>query len=184
MEDNLKKSIEIKNQEAFENITNIKPTDSDIEKFEEWKRKRRKAKLKLAVFSLLIIVLVFGTLSISEPLSELNLEDRIFGIVCIFIFLWLEIYLIKDFLKSKYWTINYCNYGKVIDKYRSFQHSIDVKPKKSASGKDSIPHIIVLVENNKLNITSCSRDEYRKLNVGDDVILFKLDDNKMYIVKK
>lgn len=170
------------NNKNISEILNISPTEDDLEKFNIWKKTKRKNILKLIVV-FFILLLLAGVL-LYPVVVDARVFDKIFGIICYAIFILLELYFLNKYIKMKSWTMNRCNYGIIIDKYRSFHHSIDARPLKSASGNNTVSHLIVLTEGRKVNINTCSNDEYRTFNINDEVIVFLADDKKIYVIKK
>ena len=164
-------------EKNFKNLGNgIIPTESDIEKFKKWKKRERNKMLIACIYSLFILILIGSILLLSGVALESRLIDKIFGIIAYLLFGWAEIILIKRYLKSRFWKIEYCNYGKIIDKYH-FASS-------GRSGRNSNTHIIVLVNEKKININTSTITEYRKMQLNDEVIVFAVDNKKLYIIKK
>ncbi len=172
----------INNNINLSELLNIIPSKEDLEKFEIWKANKRKKTLKLIIF--LLILLIFVGVLIYPVFLDASVLDKIFGIICYIVFIWLEIYFINKYIKIRSWTMDKCNYGTIVDKYRSLHHSIDSRPTKNASGKNSVPHLIVLTEGRRININTCSKDEYRSLEVNDTVIIFLAGDQRLYVIKK
>lgn len=170
------------NTQNLNEILNIIPSKEDLEKFDVWKNKKRKSILKLIVF--LLILLIFVGVLIYPVFLDAGVLDKIFGIICYIVFIWLDIYFINKYIKIRSWTMDKCNYGTIVDKYRSLHHSIDARPMKNASGKNTVLHLIVLVEGKRININTCSKDEYRSLEVNDRVIIFLAGDQRLYVIKK
>lgn len=163
-------------------ILNIIPSKEDLENFDVWKNEKRKSILKLIIF--LLILLIFVGVLIYPIFLDAVVLDKILGIICYIVFIWLEIYFINKYIKFRLWTMDKCNYGTIVDKYRSLHHSIDARPTKNASGKNTVLHLIVLAEGRRININTCSKNEYRSLEVNDTVIIFLAGDQRLYLIKK
>lgn len=160
-------------EKDYRNLENgVTPTKSDLEIFEKWKKRKRNRLLITCIYSLFILILVASVLILAD--IEARLIDKIFVIIAYLLFGWAEIHLINKYLKARHWKMKYCNYGKIIDKYIFG----------TGTSNKSNTHVIVLVNEKKLNIRTCSRDEYRKLQLNDEVIIFSVDTNNIYIAKK
>lgn len=159
------------------------PNKSDLESFQKWKNKRRKKLLQSIIF-ILILLIIIGIIGFPAMINA-NFENKLFGIIVYLIFIVLDIYLLKEYFKMRLWVFEKCNYGIIIDKYRSYRHTGGTKPNKNpASEKNTTGHIIILVDGIKLNINTCNTDEYNKLKINDEIIAFLSDDNHIYIIKK
>lgn len=170
---NLKELYSI-SEKDFANLGNgVTPTESDLEKFEKWKKRKRNGMLITCIYSLFILVLVGSVLIVGDIVAEARLIDKIFGIMAYLLFGWAEIHLIKQYLKARLWKMEYCNYGKVIDKYCL-----------GSSSRKNNRHIIVLVNGKKISINTCSISDYRKMQLNDEVIIFAVDNKKLYSIRK
>jgi len=151
------------NLQNFKNLIEAKtPTERDLEKFDEWKISKRE-ELKKSCIGMLIIfpfVVVVGI-----GLSNL------FGIILILFFCLWGFNMLKDFIKSKNWKLEYCDYGNIIDKY------ID------EDKRDNDYYVIVEVNNNNLKY-KLKRKEFLKLDILDNVIVIAIENKKeTFIVK-
>ena len=168
MSEKSRKYLHLKNDK---NLIGVQiPRENDLKNFEKWKKRIRKNKLQLIILSSFILILVYGILFITGVFLESELKEKIFGIVSLFIFAYFEYFLIKQYLNAKSWKMEYCNYGKVIDKY--------TMPK----GNRRDYYIIIYVNYNELKVNS--KSEYSLLNIDDDVIIFSIEGhNKAYVTK-
>ena len=174
---------DLRENEYIKEILYMHPTEKDIESFQNWKKIKRKKALNLNIF-ILIMLIVIGIILFPVFLEE-KVVNKVFGIISYMAFVILDIYLMNQYFKMRLWKMEKCNYGTIVDKYRSFQHSGDAKPNRSApSVKNTTGHIIVLVDGKKLSINTCTNDEYKMLKVNDEVIIFLCGDNRRYIIKK
>lgn len=99
------------------------------------------------------------------------MKDEIFAIVFLFIFTYAEYVFIKRYLNTKSWKMECCNYGKVIEKY--------IMPRNNSRER----HIIVNVNGNDIKIKS-ENEEYRLLDINDEVIVFSIEGHdKAYVTK-
>ena len=168
MNEKSRKYLHLKNDKNL--IGGQTPKESDLENFEKWKKRMRKNKLQLIILSSFILILVYGMLLITGVFLEAELKEKIFGIGSLFIFLYFESVLIKQYLYVKSWKMEYCTYGKVIDKY--------TMPK----GDRRDYYIVIHVNDNELKVNS--KSEYSLLNIDDDVIVFSIEgNNKAYVTK-
>ena len=77
----------------------------------------------------------------------------------------------KDFINSKNWQPEYCDYGNIIDKY--------IKKDKN----DNDYYVIVEVNNNNLKY-KLKRKEFFELDISDNVIIIAIENKKeTFIVK-
>lgn len=140
------------------------PTEQDKEIFyglRDLKREQFKKSLIGMTISLLIIVLI--------GIAMKNL----WGIALILLFGYLEYCVLKDFLSSKNWEIEFCDYGNVVDKF--------IKEDKDDHDKD----YYIIVEVNETNLKyKIKRDEYSELNISDNVTVFAIKDKKETFVAK
>lgn len=168
MNEKIRKYLRLKNDKRLisENI----PNENDLENFEKWKKRMRRKDLKLIIFSSTILIFVYVILLSTGIFSLAELKEKIFGIICMFIFIYFEYILIKKYIKSKKWKMEYCNYANVIDKY------------KIPTGKYKEYYIVVNINGNKLKIKT---NEYSLIDIGDEVIVFLIEgNNELYITKK
>ena len=94
------------------------PNERDLKIFEEWKKRWRKQMLRTIILSLIVILFVYSIFFIVSMYLETGLKEKMVAIIFLFIFAYVEYHLIiKKYLNSKSWKMEYCNYGKVLDKY-------------------------------------------------------------------
>lgn len=148
------------------------PKESDLKKFATWSKKVRNSMFKMIVISSIIVMLIYGVLFATGVFLEAGLKEKLFGILCLFIFGYIEQFLIKQYLKAKCWKMEYCNYGKVIDKYYM------------SKGRSRDYYIVVKVGDNVLKFDKYTIYEYHKLDVNDDVIVFSIDGHDNAYVTK
>lgn len=147
------------------------PNDLDFKNFERWKKMVRSKRLQLIIFSSSFIIFIYIIFFVTGVFADAELKEKIFGILCFFVFAFFEYFLIKQYLVSKSMKMEYCNYGKVIDKY------------KVVKGKRKKYCIIVEVNDNTLKFNS--KYEYWLLNINDEVMVFSVEgQNKAYVTQK
>lgn len=168
MSEKRKKYLHLKNDKNL--IGEKLPNKSDLECFEKWKQGTKKDKLLTIIMSSFIIIIVYGALFVTGVFLESELKEKIFGIISLLIFIYFVYYLIKKYINIKFWEMEYCNYGKVVDKY------------KTPRGDYHDYNIVVEVNDNKLKIKS--KREYFSLNVNDDVVVFSIKGHKEVYVTK
>ena len=103
--------------------------------------------------------------------SETELKEKIVAIIFLVILTYTGYHLIiKKYLNSKSWKMEYCNYGKVLDKYTLYSNSFKHH------------YIIVQVNDNRLKIHS--KNEYYLLDIGENVIVFSIEGHSQAYVAK
>lgn len=164
------KKYQYKDIENDKSLINKIPNQSDLEGFEEWKKKTNKRILDNCIFSGVIIGFI-SFLSISGVMSSgESLKDKIIVLLFLAIFILFEIRLIKHYLNSRTWQMEYCNYGKVIDKYRV------------TKGKKKRFYVIIEVDGNLFKIKS--RSQYFSLEINDDATVFSIEGKEFLGVMK
>lgn len=141
------------------------PTEHDKEIFygvRDLKREQFKKSLTGMTISLLIIIVIGIAMK------------NIWRIALMLLFGYLEYNILKDFLSSKNWEIEFCDYGNVVDKF--------IKEDKDDHDKD----YYIIVEVNGTNLKyKLKRDEYSELNISDNVIVFAIKEKKeTFLAKK
>lgn len=166
------KKYQYKDIENDKSLINKIPNQSDLEGFEEWKKKTNKRRLDDCIFSGAIIGFI-SFLSISGVMSSgESLKDNIIVLLFPAIFILFEIVLIKQYLKSRAWQMEYCNYGKVIDKYYVRKN------------KNRRYYIIVSINDVLFKTRTTSLKLYRSLESGDDVTVFSIEEKEHLGVMK
>ena len=100
------------------------PSQNDLEKFEEWKKKKLENtsnKIKGDIFRIIIIVILCIYLALnSQSLPWTILLPEISSFIFLLVFLvLLPLYdNIKEYLDIPSWEIEHCNYVQVVDKYK------------------------------------------------------------------
>lgn len=90
------------------------PTEIELEAFEKWKKKKRKELLFACIYSLLILIVIGIVLISSDSIN--TSKNLISFIITYIVFLWVISIIFKRYLQSRYWKIEYCNYGIVVEK--------------------------------------------------------------------
>lgn len=170
MNEKSKKYLYFKNDKSL--IGGKIPKESDLETFEQWKKRTRKKILELIIISSTILIIIYTILLTTGIFLEAELKEKIFGIISLLIFTYAEYVLIKRYFNAKTWKMECCNYGKVIDKY--------TMPR----GNSRDYYIVANVNSNDIKIKSKSY-EYRLLDINDEIVVFSIEgNNKVYACKK
>ena len=174
---------DIKNMKNYSFVQNDKkilgprkPSQNDLEKFEEWKKKKRENtsnKIEGDIFRIIIIVIscIYLALNLqSLPWTILLLEISSFIFLLMFLGL-LPLYdNIKEYLDIPSWEIEHCNYVQVVDKYKVWAKYIT-------------RYLIISINEKHLQFTDDF--SYPSVNIGDEVMLFNIKGkNTVYFCKK
>ena len=159
------KKYQYKNIENNKSLINKIPNQSDIEGFEVWKKKTNSRTLENCIFfggmgGLLTFPMISAIISTGESLLDSN---NIIVLVFLLMLIMVEVVLIKNYLNSRKWQMEYCNYGKVIDKYCV------------RKGKRRRYYIIVSINDVLFKIRTTSLKLYRSLESGDDATVFSIE---------
>lgn len=150
------------------------PNENDLKNFEIWKKRWQKHALKGIIFSSIIVLLIYSFIFAVSMFSETELKDIIILIIFLFIFAFAEYHLmIKKYLNTKTLEMEYCNRGKILDKYM-------LRRPGSKHGKDY--YIIVQVDDNKLKIQS--ETEYHLVDINETVIVFSIKGHSQAYITK
>jgi len=96
---------------------------------------------------------------------------NLFGIILILISALFGFSILKNYLNSRNWQLEYCDYGNIIDKYTDEDKN------------DNDYYVIVEVNNNNLKY-KLTRKEFLELDISDNVIVIAIANKKeTYIVK-
>ena len=140
------------------------PTEQDENLFDqliEMKREQYKKSFIGMTISLLIIIFIGIAMK------------NIVGILLILLFVYLEYGVMKDFFGSKNWSIEYCDYGTVADKF--------IKEDKNNNDKDY--YMIVNANGNELKY-KLKKQEFSNFEISDEVIVFAIKEKKETFVAK
>lgn len=147
------------------------PKENDLKNFENWKKRQIKYNFRGIILTFFIVVFVFSIAFI----VKMDLKETIILILFLLFIVYAEYNLIiKKYLNTKSWKMEYCNYGKVLDKYR-------IHTSYGSTRKDC--YIIVQVNEKRLKFET--KSEYYLLDIGDEVIVFSIEgDSKAHVTKK
>lgn len=152
------------------------PSQNDLEKFEEWKVKKRKnTSNQIGIFILGVIICVSGIIAFS-------MYSRLWYIWPLLIYTpvgcWALYYTIKEYIDIPSWKIEYCNYARVVDKY-----NVRIK-KHIITRKSEITNYLTILINEKY-IQYVDDFNYSNVIIGEEVMLFSVKGkNTVYFCKK
>ena len=153
------------------NLTNDKnlinsriPTEQEKEIFYRLRDLKRE-EFKKGLIAMTIILLFIVVIGIAMK--------NLWGIILILFFGYIELGILKDFLASKNWEVEYCSYGSVTDKF--------MKEDKNDSDKDY--YVIVNADGNDLKY-KLKKQEFSNFEISDEVIVFAIKEKKETFVAK
>lgn len=142
------------------------PTENDLRKFEEWKILKRKELLFSCMASL-----IFSCIMI---IVSIALESKVIGIILLMLSGLLIFSSVKKYITSKKWKPEYCDYGKIIDKFITYD---------GKNNKEDDYYVIILVNQNELKV-KIKKNEYQNLELNDEVIIYAIQSEKEVFISK
>ena len=136
-----------------------------------WWMKQRSANYLRGGIFILVMVGIMSTVLFTAGLQDGNLKDMLFLFVFLLFFLLFAIYQFVLWGKSLKWDITEYWFGTVTDMYRY---------RKTRKSKKT--HRIVADVNGKTMEGVCLPTTYNRARIGDRVILFTLDGDKVFCV--
>lgn len=127
------------------------------------------------VLFLMILIFIFSFLFFISIKNNLT-KETIFALIFDIMFIILEIYFIKKYLKIGFKKIKKSQYGFVKNKYKIISSHSD--------NSHYNYYITALFPEQKKYILQviCSKKDFDSANIGDDVLVFSFDNKKPYCV--
>lgn len=155
----------------------------DLEKFKKWKKKKIYCNLLSLLISIVFLSFLTTIFYKSGEFRFETIKDILVVILFVTMFILCLYLVIKNLYNSFKRTLEYCNYGVVIEKYDSLFGKIDYKPSNiDRSYKNKTYHVIVRVEDKTIDVI-VSSDEYKDFNLNDLVFIFITNETKIYLLK-
>lgn len=140
----------------------------------KWMKRRKKALLEKALFitcmDILMIYVLF--LRIDFFYNE-SLPNKLFGYVCIAVFIALAILQWKRLLNGNRWEIQKASYGVVMEKRRHTGNS-------TSQGKNARGYYVIVKELEKMIEAKCDAAMYEKIHTNDTVLLVRMKPYQVY----
>jgi len=137
------------------------PTESDLAKFMIL-REAKRIQLKKSLIGASLTTLIMVPIGI--------IIGNLFGVGFILFGIFLEYFTLKEFLVSKKWTPDFCDYGYVVDKY--------------IKEDDDRDYYVIVSANGNIFKFELNEREFLELNISDNVILFAIKNKKdVFMVK-
>ena len=161
MNEKKKQYLNIGNSKSL--IDQKTPTESDFEKFYEWRELRSKG-LKVASIAFAIILSFMALIAF--------IIGELIALAIVALFALIEIYIIKESKNTKKFVLEYCDYGTIVDKYQTHHKN------------DKDYYAIVEANGNKLKY-KISRKENTLIDYNDEVVIFAIQNrDATFMVKK
>lgn len=172
------------------------PNENDLAKYEEWKKIIRNERLKKRMvvwttafigslmISFFMIRLAKWTDHVTTTFSTSDTGDQWIYYIIIMLTLLANMlalgFIIREYIKSKSWKMDYCKYGKVIDKY--------IVIKRYANGRGRIKrdyqyYAIVSIDEQLLKIRIRSIKNYYSLEINEDPMVFFNDNAIVFFIE-
>ena len=170
------------------------PNEEDLTKFEEWKKitineifKSCMSKWNIAFLTLLMISIsmiisikyidnVTAKLLISDSTNKSTRQIMIMLILFAIVLVLILVFLIRGYINSKSWKMDYCKYGKVVDKYIWNEINIGGRNRK-------FYYAIVLIDEQLFKIRIRSIKNYNSLEINEDPRVFIKDNAIVFFIK-
>ncbi|MBQ8299204.1 MAG: hypothetical protein IJX99_04985 [Clostridia bacterium] len=168
-----------KNRKNYSFVQNSKeilepriPSQNDLEKFEEWKKKKREdTSNEIGKYFFIVIVCIFAVVSLILNIHSWSIIFYISPLVVLTLIPCLALYgCIKEYVDIPSWEIEHCNYVQIVDKYTVWSKNIT-------------KYLIISI--NEKHLQFIDDFNYSSVNIGDEVMLFSVKGQKnVYFYKK